>query len=130
MPPMRMMHNTDPAEELRASVGDLSHIEVFNNQVLVAIYKRPERTKSGIILADVTREEDKWQGKIGLVLKKGPMAFVDDDRVSFHGQNVKEGDWVAYRVSDGWQLAFNKVDCRMLEDTQIKMRVSAPDLVW
>lgn len=130
MPPMEMVHDVDPAQALVNALGDLSDIDLFNNQVLVAIYKRPEKTKGGIILADQTRDEDRYQGKVGLVVKLGPTAFVDDDSVKFHGQNVSVGDWVVYRPSDGWPNAVHKVDCRILQDTQIRMRVGRPDSIW
>ena len=131
---LRMVHATDPADEIRASVGSLDGIEVFNNQILVGIYVRPEKTAGGILLADQTRNEDKHQGKVGLVLKKGPLAFVDDARNDFQGQDVQVGDWIAYRVQDGWSLTINgpggKVTCRMIEDVHVKMRVSSPDEIY
>ena len=70
-----MKHTVDPREAILKEVGDLSSVEIFNNQILVAIYIRPEKTSGGIILANQTRDEDKWQGKMGLVLKKGPSAW-------------------------------------------------------
>ena len=76
MPYMVMQHDEDPAESLKGMVGDLSHIEVFNNQVLVAVYIRPNKTKSGIYLTDVTVGEDRFQGKVALVLKTGHDAFI------------------------------------------------------
>ena len=54
MPYMIMEHEVDPAEELRKQAGDLSRVEIFNNQLLVAIYVRPQKTKSGIFLTDKT----------------------------------------------------------------------------
>lgn len=130
MPALKMQHDTDPKAELLAQIGDLSGIELFHNQILVAVYIRPEKTKSGIILADVTRKEDEYQGKVGLVLKTGPLAFVDDTRNSFSGQSVKAGDWIAFRTSDGWQLKIGGTLCRMLQDVDIKLRVPSPDFVF
>ena len=54
MPPMKMTHADNFKEDLMASLGDLNEVEVFNNNILVAIYIRPNKTKSGIILADET----------------------------------------------------------------------------
>jgi len=127
---MKMKHDVDPASALRDAAGDLDGIELFNNQILVAIYKRPERTAGGIILTDNARKEDEFQGKVGLVLRYGPMAFVDDAAVKFEGQSVANGDWVAFRASDGWALNINGVPCRMVEDSHIKMRVASPDQVY
>ncbi|HQU24996.1 MAG TPA: hypothetical protein PKX13_12025 [Acidiphilium sp.] len=131
---MRMTHGVDPRGELMKSMGDLDGIDVMHNQILVAIYKRPEKTAGGIFLSDKTRGEDVYQGKVGLVVKKGPLAFVDDGRNDFRGQDVEVGDWVGYRIQDGWSLIVNgpdgPVNCRMLEDVHIKLRVSSPDEIY
>lgn len=127
---MAMFHVGDPAAELKKGVGDLSGVEVFHNQVLVAMYMRPEKTKGGIIITDNTRAEDKWQGKVGLVMKKGPSSFVDDGSVSFHGVDVSVGDWVVFSHNDGWSVNINGAPCRMLQDVHIKARVASPDLVF
>jgi co-chaperonin GroES (HSP10) len=129
-----MEHVTDPREELIASVGDIDALELYNNQILVAIYKRPEKTAGGLYLADKTRDEDVYQGKVGLVIKKGPLAFQNDSRNDFQGQDVEVGDWIAYRVQDGWSLGVNgpngKVPCRMLEDVHVRMRIKSPDEIY
>lgn len=127
---MKMIHTTDPVEDLKKTVGDLSQIKIYNNWVLCAVYKRPERTASGLYLADVTRKEDEYQGKVGLVIKKGPLAFVDDDKTSFNGQDVELDEWVVFRASDGWALNVNGVLCRMLQDVQIRLVVPSPDVVY
>lgn len=127
---MRMKHDADPKEAMREAAGDLSGVELLHNQVLVATYKRPEKTAGGIILTDNTRKEDEYQGKVGLVLKKGPMAFVDDGHVQFHGQNVEIGDWIAYRHSDGWPISVNGCHCRIIEDSHVKLTLDDPDRVY
>jgi co-chaperonin GroES (HSP10) len=125
-----MKHAVDPRKTIMEEVGDLSTIEIFNNQILVAIYIRPEKTSGGIILANQTRDEDKWQGKMGLVLKKGPSAFVDESQNWFNGIDVAVGDWVFFRPSDGWGLEVNGVLCRLLDDTVIRGRTPSPDMIW
>ena len=127
---MKMVHTVDPVEELRKAIGDLSKVKIYNNWILCAVYKRPEKTASGLYLADTTRKEDEYQGKVGLVVKKGPIAFVDDDNTSFNGQNVELGDWVVFRASDGWSLNVNGVLCRMLQDTNIRLTIPSPDVVF
>lgn len=126
---LMMQHDTDPKIALMGEI-DISSVEVFHNQILIGVYVRPNMTKSGILLADQTRKEDEYQGKVGLVLKKGPMAFVSDSRVDFKGQDVQVGDWVVFRASDGWQLNIGDKLCRMLTDMDIKLRVGQPDLVF
>ena len=125
-----MDHALDPKKELISVLGDTSNVEIFNNQILVAIYIRPEKTVGGIILTNTIRDEDKWQGKVGLVIKKGPSAFVDDSKNWFNGITVDANDWVIFRPSDGWGLTINGIMCRLLEDTVIRGRVSHPDQVF
>jgi len=127
---MTMDHVNDPKAGILEDIGDLSTIELFNNQVLVAIYVRPTKTKSGIYLPDATVAEDKIQGKVGLVVKKGPMAFVDASEQWFTDIEVNEGDWVIFRPSDGWGITINNLMCRILEDTAVRGKITAPDQVW
>jgi co-chaperonin GroES (HSP10) len=130
MPFMIMEHEKDPKQKLLDDIGDISSFEIFNNQILIAIYIRPVRTKSGIYLSDQSREEDKIQGKVGLVVKKGPAAFVDDTSEWFKDISVEEGDWVVIRPSDGWAITVNNVLCRIVDDTAVRGKVDVPDRVW
>lgn len=119
------------AIEIQESLGAaIEGIDVFHNQVLIGIWIRPEKTAGGVYLTDKQREEDKWQGKVGLVLKKGPMAFVNDARNDFQGQNIEVGDWVLFRVSDGFSLNVNEVSCRLVEDIHIRGTVISPDIIY
>ena len=129
MPPMIMDHETDPKIALRDSVGDLSNIEIFNTQVLVAVYIRPQKTKSGIFLTDKTTDEDRFQSKVGLILKKGESAF-EEDGTWFKNIAFNDGDWVVFRPSDGWSITVNGVLCRILDDIHVKGRINTPDWVW
>jgi co-chaperonin GroES (HSP10) len=130
MPYMRMEHKTDPAENIRREMGDISKIEIFHNQVLVAIYIRPEQMKSGIFLPSQVREEDRHQGKVGLIIKKGADAFIDESGRWFKGVNLDIGDWIFFRPSDGWLITVHGQLCRILDDTDIRGRSPAPDDVW
>jgi len=130
MPFMIMDHATDPKQKLLDDIGDISAFEIFNNQILVAVYIRPNKTKSGIYLSDQLREEDKVQGKVGLVVKKGPAAFVDETSEWFKDISVEVNDWVVFRPSDGWSITVNNVLCRIIDDTAVRGKVDAPDRVW
>ena len=125
----RMYHAKDPKNVLIEQIGPLKDMELFNNQILVAIYIRPDKTAGGIIVTEKTRDEDKWQGKVGLVVKLGPSAFVGDDDW-FKNVSVKVGDWVVFRHSDGWNLEVNEVPCKVLNDISIKGKIPHPDFVW
>ena len=126
----------DPKRALLEAVGDMSGIEVFHNQVLVATYLGPETTAGGIILPDNAIKEARFQGKAALVLAVGPLAFQDDSVAKFGGKGVKPGDWVMVNTSDGLEFfkttktSSEGVSCRLFEDVHINARLSDPALIY
>lgn len=120
--------------ELLDKLGDISGVSLMHNNILIATYIRSSVKKLAggfeLHLADKTTDEDRYQGKVGLVVAKGPLAFVDDKDNAFHGQNVEIGDWVYYRSSDGWQMSVNGNHCRLLQDVMIRGKVANPDIVY
>jgi co-chaperonin GroES (HSP10) len=124
-----MLHEIDPKDQILEAIGDLSTVELFHNQVLLAVYIRPEKTKSGLILTDNHRDEDRYQSKVGLLVKRGPMAFEQDGNW-FSGLSFNDHDWLVFRPSDGWSITVNGVLCRIFDDVNIKGRVPHPDAVW
>ena len=126
----------NPAKPLLDAAGDLSVYTVCHNLILVATYVAPEKVGS-IIMPDRKIDEDRFQGKVGLVLKVGPLAFKDDGRVTYGGIKVTPGDWIMYRPSDGMELFIRDrrkvndgLSCRLIEDVFIKMKVSEPGLIY
>lgn len=130
MPYAPMMHEVDPKAKILEEIGDVSAFEVFNNQILVAVYIRPQKTKSGIFLTDKTTEEDRFQSKVGLIVAAGPDAFNDESGEWFKGATVNVHDWVVFRPSDGWNVTVNGVLCRMMQDVQVRARVAHPDVAY
>jgi co-chaperonin GroES (HSP10) len=133
----------DPRRELLEKLGDLSHLEIAQNEVLLAIYMRPEKTTGGIVLPQQNLKEDRYQGKCGLVVKIGSACrFVRQtaDTGVEYGINIKLHDWVVVRPSDTWALDINSdveglqiqdfVQCRLVYDDQIRMRVADPRVIW
>lgn len=129
--------NFDPKAALIESLGiGIDSIEIFHNQVLCATHLGPDKSPGGILYTEKTLAEGRFQGKIFLVLKMGPLAFKDDALAKFGGVIVKEGDWVIARPSDGFEMF--SVDatksagtcCRLFDDTSIKGRVTDPALVY
>jgi len=129
MPHVAMHHAVEPKKVLLKKIGDISKYEIFNNQVLVAVYVRPELTAGGIIL---DTKEDEHQSKVGLVIAMGNDACEDATGRWFRGlkRKVAVGDWILFRPSDGWPLLVNKTMCRMLDDTNLKGRVPHPDAIY
>lgn len=95
------------------------------NECLVATYIKAAVTKGGIIIPGATQEEDRWQGKVGLLLACGPAAFdyeevraraeIERNVAAAHCEPIGEyeatsracgylgipriGDWCVYRTS-------------------------------
>lgn len=127
---IKMVHKEDPIAEIAEKLAlILPGITMLGADVLLAIYVRPTITAGGIHLADATRNEDVYQGKVGLVLKMGPIAFEDDDNHRFGGVKPKEGDWVAVRVGDTFQLSLGDWPCRIAEDINIRAILTDPDSI-
>ena len=130
MPPRMMEHDVDPKVVLKEQIGNIDSFDIYNNQILIAVYVRPEKTKSGIFLPDAHRAEDQFQSKVGLVLKKGPAAFEGDDSLWFKDMKIELDDWIVFRPSEGWAITVNGVLCRMLDDTSVRGKIDAPDKIW
>lgn len=122
-------------------------IQLLRNRVLVASFIRPEKTSGGIIRPDAVREEDKWQGKAGLILAVGPSAFdfeeleIEED-LGFTREEVQVmhnipavGDWVFFRGSDTWDSGLQVAPgvgahCRFIFDDAIIGRIADPATIW
>jgi hypothetical protein len=119
-------------QEAYEALGDLDDIEILFNEVLLVKHIRKKLSKRLLAHAD-TQLEDKWQGGVGLVLKVGPTAFVDDEHTKFNNVTVKRGDWVSWRVSDGWARGVQELyghhrfaDCILVQDAHIRLRLKYP----
>jgi hypothetical protein len=133
----------DEKQQILDKLGDLSQVEIAQNEVLVAIYIRPEKSAGGILLTDRTRKEDNYQGKVGLVVKIGAACrFVRTDEKTglVYGVPIELHDWVVTRPSDTWPLDVNAgedtfdpknfVNCRLVFDDQIRMKIPHPGMIW
>lgn len=119
----------DPKAALLEAVGDLSDERVLYNQILVAVYVRPEITSGGILRPGSNVQEDEYQGKVGLVVKLGPHAFQSEDE-DFGDADIAVGDWVVFRVGDGWSLTVRDTACRMITDRNIRIKTINPEIYY
>ncbi len=120
-------HAEDPKKALLAKVGDISKKNISGAQVLVATYVRPRETKGGLKRTDESLAEDIYQGKVGLILKMGPQA-PEYLAMSFGEKSApKVGEWVFYRIHDGFMLTINGQECRILEAKAVRGTTDGPD---
>lgn len=134
----------DPKAALLEAAGSVDDFEPFHNQVLVATYIKPPKIMRGpngeeIIFHDTDRalEEERFQGKPALVLKVGPLAFLEQaPHYMFGGLTIKPGDWVVVRPSDGLEMfmgspkASNGASVRLFSDVNILARVADPSTIY
>jgi len=86
-------------------------MEPFGGRVLVQLRAVKEKvTSSGILLAEETKETEKWNTMIGKVIKIGPLAFKKRDSMESwpEGSWAQEGDFVRVPKwgGDRWEIDF------------------------
>lgn len=141
--PQTPWRNDDEAEEYAEDPKEfmlsrcriwMDNIEWMGNFVIAATYYLPafEILPGGnkFFRSQTSQDEALWQGKVGLVLGKGPLAFVDDERNKFKGQNVEIGDWILWDIHDARQTTVNRVHCRWIPDVRILGKPKDPKLVY
>lgn len=120
----------NPKLAMIAAVGDLTSVDVLSDMVLVGTYIRNERTIGGIIRPQENVKEDEHQGKVGLVLKAGPLAYADWEDDDSRGDNARLHSWVVYQGTHTWPLQLNGVPCRLVPYEKLRMRLTDPTLVF
>lgn len=140
-----------PEDQKAAIIRDLgpalATIGVMRNRVLVCTYVEAEVTAGGIIKPGSRIDESKYQGKVGLVLKVGPIAFEFDEinEEVANGRDIdtvrrdhgipEVGDWVFFRGSDTWDCGLQVepgtgVHCRFINDNSIVGIIHDPSAIY
>jgi co-chaperonin GroES (HSP10) len=110
--PVRILHENDPADEIRHDLEWLiDGLEPVGADVLLVMYERvskgEQKSTGGIIIPATqggTATEDRYQGKAGLIVKKGPVAFEEDENHRWGSAIPKEGDWVLIDVRETYSF--------------------------
>jgi co-chaperonin GroES (HSP10) len=121
---------------LEATARIVEGISLLRNRVIVATYVEPEKTAGGIIRPDKTLDESRFQGKVGLVLRKGSHAFDFEEGRPENEPQV--GDWVFYRPADAMEVGIateggrrgEGISCRIIFDDMIMGLIANPDAVY
>jgi hypothetical protein len=111
---------TDPRQALIDAV-DVSKIRTFGQNLLVATYIRPEKTKGGIYRPDSDIQNDELQGNVGLVLQVG--------------EAVEEGEellhkWVRFGYNEGLKWRYADIPLRDIDLGRIRGIVDDPRQVF
>ncbi len=114
------------SELIAATSAAMPRTKLLRNRVLVASFVASERTAGGIIRPQKSMDEDRFQGKVGLVLKMGPIAFCFPEDPE--GTDAPEiGDWVLYRPADSYEIGIGEgAPCRVIYDDLVQMIVENP----
>lgn len=127
----QISQQSDKRKAITEAVGDLSGVDLFTDLVLIGTYIRDEKRASGLILPQDHLKEDEFQGKVGLVLKRGPHARIEyEGGTHDNGRNAEIGSWVVFAIKDTWPLQLNGVACRVVPYDKIRMRVTDPKVVF
>lgn len=113
---------------------ELDRTELLAGRILVAKFIRTNIGK--IITSTQTQNEDKFQAKVGLVLKLGPLAFENDDNHDWKGQRAKVGDWILFFYGDGHDFDYSgptshdRVPCKVITEGDVQMILTRPDFAY
>jgi co-chaperonin GroES (HSP10) len=127
---IELAKSDDAKSAIIKAVGDISKMHITEDWVLVGTYIRPEKTKGGIYMPQKTMDEDRFQGKAGLVLAMGPTAFKYSGPFPYEGPKPEIHDWVMYRNSDSWECGLRGVSVRFISSEDIKAIIPDPDMVY
>ena len=153
--PVRVVHAKDPATLIWDDLGwVIEGLTPTGADVLLVMYERvgqggESKTQGGIIIPEMqggTATEDKYQGKVGLVVKLGPLAFKEDDTHKWGDTVPKIGDWVLVNVGETYSfdvpVYHNPVNrfgspqgqrrCRLVQDVYARLIASPQvfDAIW
>lgn len=107
-----------------------SNARAVGHDIWLAVYDRAEGKTAGGIIIPETIQEDRFQGKVGLVISVGPMCHKHEDWHDwFGGQPPKLGDWVGVNIRDGFSFMIGDVDVRSVEWKYVRIQADVPDLV-
>lgn len=105
---------------------------VQGDDVLVALWEGDEKIGS-ILVPDKVKDENIYQGKTGLVIAVGHLAYTTDESHVWGQRTPQVGDWVVFRISDGFPLVLGGREgqhCRLLNEMKIRMIIDSPDAVY
>lgn len=105
-----------------------TRMRAFGHDVLVAVYDRSGKQTRGGLYLPQTAEEDKFQGKVGLILSMGPLCSGPEFQAWFGDEPPQVGDWIGFNVRDTFALTLGSTACRVVEWKYLRFATDVPDL--
>jgi co-chaperonin GroES (HSP10) len=132
---IEMARDNDPRKYLVDQLTpwlDKLNMRITGPDVLIGTYDRSgQKTAGGLYVPD-NYNEDRVQGKTGLVIQLGPLCNRENQEFLdwFGGNPPKVGDWVGYSIRDaGVSMIIGTNSCVLREFKYIRFVVEQPDLV-
>lgn len=94
-------------------------------RILCAIPEIEQRSKGGIIKADITKDHETLLTTVLFVLKMGPDCYKDEKRFP-SGPWCKEGDFILVRPHTGTRVKIFNTEFRLLNDDAVEGIVEDP----
>jgi co-chaperonin GroES (HSP10) len=107
---------------MRREIG--CYLPVESHRILLKALILPQKTKSGIILSNITRNANVTYN-IGYVIGIGPESYREIERFPT-GPRCKIGDWVSFSPFEKQPERFNDYLCYILNDDRINFPI--PDI--
>ena len=118
----------DPKQVVLDIINPLiQDLHLFRNEVLVVTAPNRTHSKGGLIIPEQYKKEQRFQGKIGLIVGKGEIAFNDENLWPNEDTRPVVGSWVFFRTADSSECAIGGYSCRFIRDDLIRGRCSSPD---
>ena len=95
-------------------------------RLLVLPFKRKEKTKGGLVLAETTLERQQVASQVGLVMAMGPQCYKDKERYP-EGPWCKEKDWVMFARYAGSRIKIDGGEMRLLNDDEVLATIDSPE---
>lgn len=109
----------------------LTGFRTAGSDLLVATYLPPAKTGGGILIPQKSQQENIFQGKIGLVLQLGPLAFKRDRyNCPWDGLTVKADDWIVFRFADAWDMYLGGVSVWMVDHESVRAVIADPTSIY
>lgn len=125
--------------KINAILGDLSPLDIIWNRVLIAVWRAPgskaikrlDGTTYDFQRTDNNRDEDGFQGSVGLIVKMGPTAWLRDidDKTGeeiYWPQKPDVGDWVIFARGYGTRYKLNDYPLILLDKETEAIKIGIP----
>lgn len=115
------------AEKTQETAADLAKRlpDPVGYKMLVIKPEIEEKSEGGIVYANETRRKEEQGAVVGLVLKQGPMCYMDADKFPT-GSWCKEGDFVLLRAYSGSRFSVDGKEFIIVNDDMIEGTVEDP----